>query len=60
MTLLSIKMLFSDAVQIQNRTLIFGTVLGEITGDWRRLRNQELRNLCSSLNIVMFIKARRM
>jgi hypothetical protein len=29
------------------------------TGDWRKLRNEELHNLYSSQNIIIMIKSRR-
>jgi hypothetical protein len=32
----------------------------EVTGDWRKLHNEELRNMCSSPNIIRMIKSRRM
>jgi hypothetical protein len=32
----------------------------EVAGGWRRLHNDELRNLCSSPNIIWVIKPRRM
>jgi hypothetical protein len=32
----------------------------ELTGDWRKLHNEELHNLCSSPNIIRMIKSRRM
>jgi transcription termination factor 2 len=31
-----------------------------VTGDWRKLHNEELRNLYSSPNIIRMIKSRRM
>ena len=37
---------------------IFGPRRDEITGEWRRLRNEELNNLYSSPNIVRVIKSR--
>jgi hypothetical protein len=44
---------------IENRVLrrIFGP---EVTGEWRRLHNEELINLYSSPTIVRVIKSRRM
>jgi hypothetical protein len=40
--------------------IILGPRRDEITGDWRRLRNEELNNLYSIANIVRVIKSRRM
>jgi len=39
---------------------IFGPRRDEVTGDWRRLHNEELNYLYSSPNIVQVIKSRRM
>ena len=38
---------------------IFGPRRDEITGEWRRLHNEGLSDLYSSLNIVRVIKSRR-
>jgi hypothetical protein len=38
---------------------IFGPKRDEVTGDWRRLRNEELHDQCSSPNIIWAIKSRR-
>jgi hypothetical protein len=35
-----------------------GVVL--LTGDWSKLHNEELTNLYSSSNIILFIKSRRL
>jgi hypothetical protein len=46
----------------ENRVLrrIFGPKRDEVTGEWRKLHNQELHDLYSSPCIIRIIKARRM
>jgi hypothetical protein len=46
----------------ENRVLrrIFGHVRDGVTGDWRKLHNEELHDLYTSTNIVRVIKSRRM
>jgi hypothetical protein len=39
---------------------IVGPKRDEVTGEWRKLHNQELHDLYCSLNIVRVIKSRRM
>ena len=39
---------------------IFGPRRDEVTGEWRRLHNEELNDVSSSPNIVRVIKSRRM
>jgi hypothetical protein len=46
----------------ENRVLRrnFGPKVDEATGEWRKLHNEELNDLYSSLNIIRVIKSRRM
>jgi hypothetical protein len=39
---------------------IFGPKRDEVTGGWRKLRNEELHNLLYSPSIMRMIKSRRM
>jgi hypothetical protein len=45
----------------ENRVLvgIFGTERDEVTGEWRKLHNEEFHALYTSLNTVLVIKSRR-
>jgi len=46
----------------ENRVLrkVFGPKRDEVTGEWRKLHNEELRDLYSLPNIVWVVKSRRM
>jgi hypothetical protein len=46
----------------ENRALknIFGHKRDEVTGEWRRLHNEELNDLYSSQNVIRVIESRRM
>jgi hypothetical protein len=46
----------------ENRVLrrIFGPEKDEVTGGWRKLHNEELRNLYSSPDMIRMIKSRWM
>jgi hypothetical protein len=46
----------------ENKVLrrIFGPKRDEVTGEWRRLHNEELYALYSSPNIIRMIKSRRL
>jgi hypothetical protein len=46
----------------ENRVLrrIFGPKRDEVTGGWRKLHNEELRDLYCSPSIIRIIKSRRM
>jgi hypothetical protein len=46
----------------ENKVLrrIFGPKRDEVTGGWRKMRNEELRDLYSSPSIIRIIKSRKM
>jgi hypothetical protein len=46
----------------ENRVLrrVFGPKRVEVTGEWRKLHNEELNDLYSLTNIVRVVKSRRM
>jgi hypothetical protein len=46
----------------ENRVLrrIFGPKRDEVTGDWRKLHNEELHNFYSAPNLIRMYKSRRM
>jgi hypothetical protein len=46
----------------ENKVLrsIFGSKRDEVTGVWRKLHNEELRDLYSSSSIIRIIKSRKM
>jgi hypothetical protein len=46
----------------ENRVLrrIFGPKRDEVTGEWRKLHNEELRDLYSSPSTIRIIESRRM
>jgi hypothetical protein len=46
----------------ENRVLrrIFGPKRDEVTGDWRKLHNEEFHNFYSAPNIIRMMKSRRM
>jgi hypothetical protein len=46
----------------ENRMLrrVFGTKRDEVTGEWRKLHNEQIRDLYSSPSIIIMMKSRKM
>jgi hypothetical protein len=46
----------------QNRVLrrMFGPKRDQVTGEWRKLHNEELHDLCSFPSIIKVVKSRKM
>ena len=55
-----ITLYFMNGVVLTQLRRIFGPKRDEVTGEWRKLHNEELRDLYSSPNIFRVIKSRRM
>jgi hypothetical protein len=56
---LSLKLREEHRLRVfENRVLrrIFGPRRDEVTGDWRKLHNEELHDLDSSLRIIRMVK----
>jgi hypothetical protein len=51
---------WSLTLREERRLRVFGPKTDELTGEWRKLHNEELNNLYSSPSIVRVVKSRRM
>jgi hypothetical protein len=49
---------FPSVIYIYILRRIFGSKMGEVTGEWRKLHNEELNDLYSSRNISRVIKSK--
>jgi hypothetical protein len=45
---------------LEKRWVLLGPKMDEVTGEWRKLHNEELSDLFSLPNIVRVVKSRRM
>jgi hypothetical protein len=60
---LSLSLREEDSLRVfENRVLrrLFGAKRDGVTGGWRKLRNEELRDLYSALSVIRIIESRRM
>jgi hypothetical protein len=62
-TLMSLTLREEHRLRVfENRALrrIFGPKTDEVTGEWKKLHNEELCDLYSSPSIIRMVKSRRM
>jgi hypothetical protein len=52
--------IWSLTLREEHRLRMFGPKRDEVTGEWRKLHNEDLRDLYSSTSIIRIIKSRRM
>ena len=68
MSVVAARIIFFNVIRerrlrvFENRVLrrVFGPKRDEVTGEWRKLHNEELKDLYSLPNIVRVVKSRRM
>jgi hypothetical protein len=60
MMMMMIIIIIIIIIIIQVLRRIFGPKRDEVTGEWRKLHNEELHKLYTSPNIIRMIKSRRM
>jgi hypothetical protein len=51
---------WSLTLREERRLRVFGPKRDDVTGEWRKLHNEELNNLYSLPNMVRVVKSRRM